>query len=74
MKTNGKNSLETKTANCLIAEIQGSIEQIKVQLSEIRKSDKSYPKLYDVSAKIFFAKISLERFEDQLATLSKLFA
>ena len=74
MKTNQRNSLDTNTAKRLIAEIQESIEQIKAQLSEIRKSDKSYPKLYDVSAEIFFAKRSLERFEDHLAILSELFA
>jgi hypothetical protein len=54
MKTKNKNSLETKTANRLIAEIHESIEQIKTQLSEIRKLDNSYPKLYAISAEIFF--------------------
>jgi hypothetical protein len=74
MKTNDKNSLDTKTANRLIAEIQESIEQIKIQLSEIRKSDNSYPKLYAISAEIFHAERALERFEDQLAILSNVFA
>jgi hypothetical protein len=74
MKTNQKNSLETKTANCRIAEIREAIEKIKAQLSEIRKSDNSYPKLYAVSAEIFFTERALERFEDQVATLSKVFA
>ncbi len=74
MKTNDKKSLETKAANCLIAEIHESIKQIKIQLSEIRKSDNSNPKLYIVAAEIFNTERSLERFEDQLTTLSKLFA
>jgi hypothetical protein len=74
MKTNDKNSLDTKSANCLIAEIQESIEQIRIQLSEIRKADNSYPKLYAVSAEIFFTERALERFEDQVKTLSKVFA
>ena len=74
MKTNDKNSLDTKTANWLIAEIHESIEQIKTQLSEIRKSENSYPKLYAISAEIFFTERALERFEDQVTTLSKVFA
>ena len=74
MKTNDKNSLDTKTANRLIAEIHESIEQIRSQLSEIRKSDKSQPKLYAISAEIFFTERALERFEDQVKTLSKVFA
>ena len=45
MKANYKNSLHTKSANCLIGEIQESIEQIKAQLHEIQKSDNSHPKL-----------------------------
>jgi len=74
MKTNDKNSLETKTANRLIEEIQESIEKIRSQLSEIRKSDKSQTKLYAVAAEIFNTERALERFEDQVATLSKVFA
>ncbi len=74
MKANDKNSLHTKSANCLIGEIQESIEQIKAQLHEIRKSDNSQPKLYAVSGEIFFAEKSLERFEIQLMTLSEVFA
>jgi hypothetical protein len=74
MKTNDKNSLETKTGKCLIAEIHESIEQIKTRLSEIKKSDNSNPKLYAVAAEIFYTERSLERFEDQLATLSKWFS
>ena len=73
MKTNDKNSLDTKTANYLIAEIQESIERIKTQLSEIRKSDKSRPKLYAVAAEIFDTERALERFEVQLVKLRKLF-
>ena len=73
MKTKDKNSLDTKTANYLIAEIQESIERIKTQLSEIRKSDKSQPKLYAVAAEIFDTERALERFEVQLVTLRKLF-
>ena len=74
MKTNDKNSLESKSANCLIAEIYESIEQIKTQLVEIRKSDKSQPKLYAVAAEIANTERSLEQFESQLLTLSKIFA
>jgi hypothetical protein len=74
MKTNDKNSLDTKSANCLIAEIQESIGKIRIQLSEIRKADNSYPKLYAISAEIFFTERALERFEDQLAILSNVFA
>ena len=74
MKTNDKNSLDTKTANRLIAEIHESIEQIRSQLSEIRKSDKSQPKLYAVAAEISDTERALERFEDQVTTLSKVFA
>jgi hypothetical protein len=74
MKANDKNSLHTKSANCLIGEIQESIEQIKAQLHEIRKSDNSQPKLYAVSGEIFFTERALERFEDQVTTLSKVFA
>jgi hypothetical protein len=74
MKTNDKNSLDTKSANRLIAEIQESIEQIKAQLHEIRKADNSYPKLYALSGEIFFTERALERFEDQVTTLSKVFA
>jgi hypothetical protein len=74
MKTNERNSLETKSANCLIAEIYESVEQIKTQLVEIRKSDKSQPKLYAVAAEIANTERSLEQFEIQLLTLSKIFA
>jgi hypothetical protein len=74
MKTNEKKSLETKSANCLIAEIYESVEQIKTQLVEIRKSDKSQPKLYAVAAEISNTERSLEQFEIQLLTLSKIFA
>jgi hypothetical protein len=74
MKTNDRNSLETKSANCLIAEIYESVEQIKTQLVEIRKSDKSQPKLYAVAAEIANTERSLEQFEIQLLTLSKIFA
>ena len=74
MKTSQKKSLETKSANCLIAEIYHSIEQIKTQLVEIRKSDKSQPKLYAVAAEIANTERSLEQFEIQLLTLSKIFA
>jgi hypothetical protein len=73
MKTNDKNSLATKTANYLIAEIYESVEQIKTQLVEIRKSDKSQPKLYAVAAEIANTERSLEQFEIQLLTLSKIF-
>jgi hypothetical protein len=74
MKTNDRNSLETKSANCLIAEIYESVEQIKTQLVEIRKSDKSQPKLYAVAAEIANTERSLEQFEIQLLTLSEVFA
>jgi cell shape-determining protein MreC len=74
MKTNDKNLLETKSVICRIAEIRELIEQIKDQLSEIRKSDDSNPKLYAVNAEIFNTERSLEPFEIQLVTLSKLFS
>jgi hypothetical protein len=73
MKTNDKNLVETKSVDCRIAEIRELIEQIKDQLSEIRKLDKSNPKLYAVSAEIFFTERALEPFEIQLVTLGKLF-
>ncbi len=73
MKTNDKNSLDSKKVNSRIAVIRESIEQIKIQLSEIRKSDNSNPKLYAVSAEIFFTERSLERFEIQLMTLREVF-
>ena len=74
MKTNDKNSLKTKSVNSRIAEIHEAIAQIKIQLSEIRNADNSYPKLYAISAEIFFTERALERFENQLATLSEVFA
>ncbi len=73
MKTKDKNSLKSKCVNCRIIEIRESIELIKTQLSEIRKSDKSKLKLYIVDAEIYNTERSLERFEIQLTTLSKLF-
>jgi Zn-finger protein len=74
MKTNDKNSLKSTCVNCRIVEIREAIEQIKSQLVEIRKSDKSQPKLYAVAAEISNTERSLEQFEIQLLTLSKIFA
>jgi hypothetical protein len=73
MKTNDKNSVKSKNLNLRIAEIHESIEHIKIQLSEIRKLDNSIPKIYAVSAEIFFIERALERFKDHLATLNTLF-
>ncbi len=73
MKTNDKNSLKSKCVNCRVVEIRGAIELIKINLSEIEKSDESKSIRYLVNSETHDAKKYLELFEWQVTTLSDLF-
>ena len=73
MKTNDKNSLKSTCVNCRIVEIREAIEQIKIHLSEIEKSDESKPVRYLVFSETHDAKKYLELFEWQVTTLCDLF-
>ncbi len=73
MKTNDKNSKESKSVKCRIAEIRESIEQIRIQLSEIRNSDGYDSIRYSINFEVCESKKHLERFEWQLGDLSNLF-
>jgi hypothetical protein len=73
MKTNHKNSVNSKNINLRIAEIHKSIEQIKIHLSEIEHSSEINPIRYVVGAEMIDVKIYLRRFEEQLGEVAKLF-
>jgi hypothetical protein len=73
MKTNDKNSKESKNVKCRIAEIHELIEQIKIHLSEIRNSDGYDSIRYSINFEVCESKKLLERFEWQLGDLVKLF-
>jgi hypothetical protein len=73
MKTNDKNSLKTKSVNSRIAEIHELIEQIRIHLSEINRSDESKSIRYLVQSETHDSKKHLERFEWQLNELCSLF-
>jgi hypothetical protein len=73
MKTNDKNSLKTKSVNARIAQIHEAIGQIKIQLSEIRNADGYNSIRYSINLEVCESKKYLERFEEQLGDLVKLF-
>jgi hypothetical protein len=73
MKTNDKNSKVSKNVKCRIAEIHELIEQIRIHLSEINRSDESKSIRYLVQSETHESKKYLERFEWQLGDLSNLF-
>ena len=73
MKTNDKKSLKSTCVNCRIVEIREAIEQIKIHLSEIEKSEESKSIRYMVYSETHDAKKYLELFEWQVTILSHLF-
>ena len=73
MKTNDENSVKSQIINCRIAEIHDAIEQIKIHLSEIERSNEINPIRYTVGAEMIDVKIYLRRFEEQLGEVAKLF-
>jgi hypothetical protein len=73
MKTNDKNSKESKNVKCRIAEIHELIGQIRIHLSEINRAEESKSIRYLVQSETHESKKHLERFEWQLGDLSNLF-
>jgi hypothetical protein len=72
MKTNDKNSLDTKSTSSRIAEINEAILKIKDQLFEIRISDESKSNRYMINSVIRDAEIYLECIELKLVELGEL--